>query len=173
MKNLIRLIFGSLCIVIISAVVGLASNMLRPDGLPLIRKPLRETRSFATKEQLTQSGRRTSKALFTTLQDAKEMFDSKTAIFVDARPVKSRRVENIPGAVSLSYENLGKTYASVLGSAPKNRLIVIFACDPECVDSVKLADALVARGHSKVVVLVDGLRGWKDAGFPTASGKEQ
>jgi len=55
MKTNIRLITGAACIVILSAGIGFTCNALRADGLPLIRKPLRETRAYATKEQMASS----------------------------------------------------------------------------------------------------------------------
>lgn len=111
-------------------------------------------------------------ALFTTMKDAKELFDKKAALFVDARAIEDYEAEHIPGAVSLYCEDFDKLYDSVLGRLPKDRLIVTFCSDAECKEAIKLADKLVAQGNTRVVILLEGLPGWKDAGYPTASGKE-
>lgn len=235
----------SVCIVLAATVVGLTANALRPDGLPLIRKPLRETRTIVAKEYLlsetqTRHGvmeqaprqpsaisalseqeplqsdsvtkvadqtihekrpaeeappvslagstsrklamlsvktpvesvpaRRPPKkaeALFTTLDDAKALFDSGEALFLDARPIEDFDYEHIKGAVYLYFEELDKLYEQVLAGIDKARIIITYCSDPECTEAVKLGDELVARGHTKVVILLEGLPGWKDAGYPT------
>lgn len=108
-------------------------------------------------------------ALFTTLADAKSLFDRKAALFIDARSIEDYNAEHIDGAVSLPYDNLKESYEQVLGNVPKDRLIVTYCNDAECSTSTKLADDLVARGHTRVLILLDGLPGWRDAGYPTIS----
>jgi rhodanese-related sulfurtransferase len=111
-----------------------------------------------------------AEALFTTLPDAKALFDRKSAIFVDARHAEDYSVEHIPGAVSLFAEDLDARYEAVFHGIPKDRTIVTYCSDPQCEMAAKLADALVARGHTKVFILLEGLPGWKNAGYPTISG---
>lgn len=241
-QSILRSVYGAACIVLAASAIGLASNALRPDGLPLVRKPLRETRAYATKKQLLQvplkpvvakspsttklpsttppkirdagtipvitahadpadrpiiepAVRKTRstvqskvpaphpvataespaskvEALFTTLEDAKSVFDSKAAIFLDSRPIEDYEAEHISGALSLYCENFDELYTKVLEAFPKDKIIVTFCSDPECKEAIKLADALVARGHTKVVILLEGLPGWKDAGYPTTNGRE-
>lgn len=52
LKILLKPIFGAVLIVIVSATLGLTSNSLRHDGIPLIRKPLAETRRTASMEEM-------------------------------------------------------------------------------------------------------------------------
>jgi len=107
-------------------------------------------------------------ALFTTLCDAKALFDRKAAVFVDTRHKEDYGFEHVLGARSLFVEDLDKLYESVLGSIPKDRTIVTYCSDAQCETAIKLADALVARGHTRVFILMEGLPGWKEAGYPTA-----
>ena len=230
MRNLLRLALGAVYILIVAAALGLACNTLRSNGLPLIRKPLGDTRPHVRPEQLQSHNPITApsseavanpkpppvpsppstaqpvkptppklpvvkpdhgkpippvkpkpppqkpapkvEALFIPLEKAKACFDTKSALFVDARPKVDYDTEHITGALSLYYNKLDELYDAVLGKVPKDRLIVTYCSDPECASAVKLADALVARGHTRVVIFLDGLPGWKDAGYPTASGKE-
>lgn len=109
-------------------------------------------------------------ALFTTLEDAKALFDGKAAIFVDARHKEDYDLEHVPGAVSLFSDDLDRLYDSALGTVPKDRTIVTYCSDPQCETAIKLADALVSRGHTRVFILLEGLPGWKDAGYPTEKG---
>lgn len=230
MRSPVGPLTGLVYIVAVSATAGLVCNALRADGIPLIRKPLRETRAFATAMQLRSSstylpsvsspkgktptakmlvkhaqpkiedmpvhrssdpsskstlavlkvkkpskvtkGEPKIQALFTTLKDAKSLFDTKSALFVDARPHEDYDAEHITGAISLYCAQFDSLYNDVLGSIPKDRTIVTFCSDPECKEAVKLGDALAARGHTRVVILLEGLPGWKNAGYPVTAGKE-
>jgi rhodanese-related sulfurtransferase len=235
MRSILKHLPGISFIVLIAAILGLTTNALRSDGLPFIRKPLKETRKFVTKTQLTSgsvittrphqakpelkptvdegspkpvekkpaapiaaasgakkpliepqiqavktapaknaakpSPKPKAEALFTTLTDAKACYDAGSAIFIDGRHPDDYAAEHIPGAISLYSEELDKLYDQVLGSVPKDRLIITYCSDPECTEAMKLGDALVARGHTRVVILQEGLPGWKDAGYPTITGK--
>ena len=211
-----------------SVVIGFASNALRPDGIPVIRKPLRETRAFVPKGQLVKShppvkkqakqirptvsgksmliplkptsakpiriptGRESKpklvlftpkketpkpkkrptmkpQALFTTIPDAKAAFDSGDAQFIDSRPIEDFREEHIQGAISLDVTRIDELAAQTLKSIPKQKLIVTYCSDPECREATKLADALTAIGYTRVVILLEGLPGWKNAGYPVTS----
>ena len=236
MRSLLRTGFGALSLIAMAAVLGLTVNALRPNGLPLIRKPLRDTRATVSitenpapvpaptpsanpitpptgnseppKTQQPTTGPSDHKkpptalkpppnkpngksetvkpsankpvpkppkkveALFTTLQDAKTHFDDKSALFLDSRPLEDYEKEHIAGAVWLYYEKLDELYDRVLGKVPKDRLIITYCSDPECTSALKLADALVERGHMRIFIFLEGLPGWKEAGYPTATGKE-
>jgi rhodanese-related sulfurtransferase len=264
-RDLTRLVPGMGAIVALAAGIGFTFNGLSPNGLPLVRKPLRETRRFVTAPELLshsssrltrgsassaaapacntipdpasrksstpvsestqnqlsntkqrgstttadpwkatpnptaaqtkisapvapnqthlavpvtevkgvpQQSRKDAQALFTTLDDAKALFDKNAAIFLDGRPAVDYEVEHIQGAVSLFTEDVDNLCAKVLGNVPKDKVIVTYCSDPECVEAMKLADALVAKGFTKVVILLEGLPGWKEAGYPTAKAKE-
>lgn len=111
-----------------------------------------------------------AEALFTTLDDAKALFDSGQALFVDARHREDYAAEHIPGALSLYVDEVNALYAGVLGAIPKDRTIVTYCSDAQCEAAVQLADALIARGHTRVFILLDGLPGWTGAGYPTRTG---
>lgn len=207
----------------VAIVLGITSNALRSDGLPLVRKPLSETRPVVKREALmaeapqrkpntptsekptaiepapatvspetpikesepvkpkteiapTREAKKPKpsaqkiQALFTNLDDAKACFDNKSAIFLDARAVEDFEAEHIAGALWLGYESFEEDYQKVLGKIPKDRLLVTYCSDVQCSSAIKLADALVARGHTRVVIMLEGLPGWTDAGYPTSSG---
>ena len=109
-------------------------------------------------------------ALFTTLADAQTLWKDHGAVFVDARNKQDYNVEHIAGAISLDLEEIDRLYSSVMRGIAKDRKIVTYCSDPQCEAAIKLADALVARGHTQVLILLEGLPGWKDAGNETTKG---
>lgn len=106
-------------------------------------------------------------ALFTTLADAKALFDRKSAIFIDSRHKEDYDLEHVSGAVSLFAEDVDKLYSEVLGGVPKDKTLITYCSDPQCGTAIKLADELASRGHTRVFILLEGLPGWKEAGYPT------
>jgi len=111
-----------------------------------------------------------TEALFTTLGDAKAYFDKSDAIFLDGRPAEDYKAEHIQGALSLYHEKLDALYGQVLVNVPKDKLIITYCSDPECKTAIRLADGLVAKGYTRVLILLEGLPGWKSAGYPTDKG---
>ena len=226
-----RTLKWALLIVVQATALGFAANALNPHGLPLVRRPLRETHRLATRSEAVRAEPVSStpkvisntpppvaspkvepvpapppklaqpaitppkpapapmplpakpkakpaspkkiEALFTTLPDSKALWDKKAAVFVDARHKEDYDAEHIEGAVSLYAEELDKLYTGVLGGVPKDRTIVTYCSDPQCETAITLADALVARGHTHVLILLEGLPGWKDAGYPATAGAKQ
>jgi rhodanese-related sulfurtransferase len=149
-----------------SSVLGLSVNAIRQDGIPYIRKPLKEQRSF-TQPRAAKA----NQALFITLRDAKKEYDKGDVIMLDARPIEDFRSLHIKDANSLYYEDAGTKWQSVLGSVQKDRTIITYCSDPECESAIKLADTLTTLGFTKVFIMLDGIPMWKEAGYPVASGE--
>jgi len=239
MRNLLRLAIGAAYIVIAASALGFTVNALRPEGLPVIRKSIRETRKPVTMQQVKSNmplavpvepavpqpkpkpeadggGKKANEPPKTvipnhtkpqppapkpntsghapkqptanpapkpapakqeagfvdSIQSAKSYFDNRSALFLDARPPEDYEAGHIAGAVSLYAEKLDELYDRVLRKTPKDQLIITYCSDPECKSGLKLADALVARGFTRVLIFLEGLPAWKKTGYPTASGKE-
>ncbi len=115
----------------------------------------------------------TKQAAFITLADAKPLYDSGDAVFVDARHELDYKEAHITGAKLLYYDEVDKYYASAIGGIPKDKPIVVYCYDPECESAISAGDALVARGHTRVYILIDCLPGWESAGYPVTRGGGQ
>jgi rhodanese-related sulfurtransferase len=151
------------------AAPGASKPETEPKPIP-VAKTVKLAEPVVKKEQLKPPP--AAEALFTTLEDAKLLFDKGSALFVDSRTHEDFKVEHVPGAVSLYHGSVDKLYKQVLGSVPKNRTIITYCSDPECKEATKVADELVKRGHSKVFILLEGLPGWVDAGYKTVKEEE-
>ncbi len=153
---------GAICI--IACVLGLSVNAIRPDGIPYIRRQLKDQRAFAQAKST-----KAAQALFITLEDAKRAYDQGNLTMVDARPIEDFRNQHIKGAISLYYEDAASKWSAALGSVPKDTAIITYCSDPECESAIKLADTLTAAGFTKVSIMLDGIPAWKEAGYPVQS----
>ncbi len=149
----------------VACLLGLLTNAVQPHPLPWIKQPVSQSRP-ATSSNLPT----TKQAAFITLAEAKPLYDSGKAVFVDARHELDYKEAHIMGAKLLYYDEVDKYYPSAVGDSPKYKPIVVYCYDPECESAISAGDALVARGHTRVYILIDCLPGWEDAGYPVTKG---
>jgi rhodanese-related sulfurtransferase len=143
-------------IVLVSVVLSLAVNQLRPNGLPLIGNWSPEARLASA----------SGEGLIISLEDAKSLHDSGQALFLDARPQIWFETGHIKGARSLPTEQVATLASQVLTGVAKETPIITY-CDGEtCELSHDLALALLEQGFTNVRVLVNGWTLWMDADWP-------
>ena len=102
---------------------------------------------------------------------AKEIFDKKLAIFVDARPWEVYMEGHIKGAVALPLSSVEEMMESFLAQHPFSTPIVTYCSGRECEDSHELAQLLMDIGYSHVNVFIDGYPLWEESGYPIESGE--
>lgn len=145
-----------------AAAVGLVFNGLRPGKLPLVQ-------DWSVSGQLAAA--KPGENLVISLDDAKALFFTRAAIFVDARPEDFYEMGHIQGARSLPMEDFDSRSPAVTADIPRDSLIVVY-CDGEiCSLSKDLALALSANGFSHVQVLLNGWSLWQAAGMPVEEGR--
>ena len=97
---------------------------------------------------------------------AKQIYDSQTAIFVDARSGDDYQDGHIRGAVSLPVNQFNALFDSFKGRYPTDSVIVTYCSGRNCDDSHRLAQLLLEQGYMEVLVFVDGYPGWAKEGYP-------
>lgn len=208
MHGITKLIPGIAGVIATAAVLALTVNALRPNPLPIVRKPQNTKRPYINSAKLAPKSiekattvpapakpksveapsvtktiqKKTPvsvqkaavvekstapQAYFTTLTDAKELYDKSAATFIDARASEDYLAEHITGAVSLYNQDFNALYKDIMQNIPKDRAIVTYCSDSQCTEAAKLADALVAFGYTHVAIMQEGLPGWRGAGYPT------
>jgi len=96
----------------------------------------------------------------------RKIFDSKTALFVDARPRESYEEGHIPGAVLLAVGGFDAQIDSFADKHSPEQPIVTYCSGRTCEDSHNLARLLLEAGFVNVRVFSDGLPGWEAKGYP-------
>ncbi len=145
----------------------------KPDKKPeRPKKPAEEKPTQTTNEDQAEEDKPVAQALFTTIDDAKSLYDAKTAVFADARFAADYATSHIPGAVSVPFETTDKVPQWFIDKCPKDKVIVTYCSDIECGAATKLADALAAEGYENVFILIEGLPGWTQKGYPVKEAGE-
>lgn len=144
-------------LICLSIFISLISNYWRSDTLPLIG-------DWSMTAQLSVAG---EESQVIPLDKAEQLFHKKTAIFIDARSKSEYASGHIPGALSLSWQDVDQGYAEHAGLLDASENIVTY-CDGEaCNLSHELALFLKEMGYENVQVLVNGWTEWNNAGLPT------
>lgn len=103
---------------------------------------------------------------FTPADTIKKELDRGAAFgFLDARPPADYSAAHIAGANNIPFYQ-GDAYAF---SLPKDRWLVSYCGCPHA-ESGALADALFAKGFTKVTILDEGFGVWQARGYPVRSG---
>ena len=114
----------------------------------------------------------TGKDMVIPIEKAAEFFDTREAVFVDARSPEEYAAGHIAGAINLPFEDVHTHIGAFFSRVPKRDAIVITYCDGEaCSLSEDLALLLQDAGYMNVRVISNGWTVWNERGFPIARGE--
>ena len=143
-------------VILAAGILALSANALRTDSLPLIGDWSIDAR------MATITGER----LDISLPEAQNFFNSRSAVFLDARSANDYARGHIPGARSLPWQDVELFLTEVAGDLESETPIITY-CDGEtCNLSHDLALFLKDAGFMNVRVLVNGWTVWQAAGLP-------
>jgi rhodanese-related sulfurtransferase len=97
--------------------------------------------------------------------EARSLFESGSAVFVDARHSFDFDLSHIKGAISVPLKDYDVKKAALDG-IPKDRLIVVYCDGAECNSSIELSVKLMTDGYRNVRIFFGGWREWIDANLP-------
>lgn len=104
------------------------------------------------------------------LVKAKEKYDSKEAIFIDARPDSFFNQEHIAEAINLPLPIFDIVYMMEgLSELDINKEIIIYGRSISAYYDEDVAKKLSIRGHKNIRILKDGWSQWKKSGYPVIS----
>lgn len=99
-------------------------------------------------------------------QEAMDMLESETWVFVDARSAQSYADGHLPGAVSLPVYNMEDYIFSFLDNHATDMTVVTYCSGIKCTDSHFVAEELAAAGYQDVRVFAEGIAKWREEGMP-------
>ena len=140
--------------------IGFSINQFRNDRLPVFG-------DWSMEARLTDSS---GKRIDISIDDAKNMFLQKSAVFMDARPYDDYEKGHIKGARSLPWNEVDQKFMQVTQDMSPDMPVITY-CDGEtCELSHNLALFLIDVGFSNVRVLINGWTLWQKKDLPTETG---
>lgn len=153
----ISIIYRVITICVVSMGIGIIYNTISPNGIALFGGQSNIPTQLPT----------------ITLQQAKEKFESASAIFIDARLQKNYILGHIQGAINIPYKEFEDKYLSLADFLPMDMEIIVYCSGSDCKASNIVAQNLINLGYKNVKVFVGGWNRWEEAGYPSAKGKEE
>lgn len=102
-----------------------------------------------------------------TLAEAKERFDTKAGVFIDARLNPLYQDGHIAGAISFPVSDYEKNKNLDKIADLKEKKLIIYCSGKDCRDSGNLAAYLVKEGFVDIEIFEGGWPEWNGAGFPS------
>ncbi|MBW1722015.1 MAG: rhodanese-like domain-containing protein [Deltaproteobacteria bacterium] len=137
--------------------MGLLANHFHPEGL----NPL---------EPIPPGGAGDIRVV--SLQEARRLFQSGKAFFLDARSPEDFRKGHLAGARSLPLQEFDRYFSSVLADVPQDAVIVTYCDGTRCPLARKLAEALLEFGFQDVRILENGWGVWVENNLPIERGND-
>lgn len=151
--------------ILLGLAVGLAFtvNFLSPVGIALVGQ-------WDTSQGVITANAKTGGVMddleIEDVKIARQIYNSGTALFVDARAREAYEDGHIPGAVSLPVGQFDEYIDSFLSEHLPEQPIVTYCSGRTCEDSHKLARRLLEFGFVDARVFIDGFPGWEAEGYP-------
>jgi rhodanese-related sulfurtransferase len=103
------------------------------------------------------------------LAEAKSLFDSGQALFVDSRHAFDFRMGHIESAINIPLNKLDSE-SQAIATLPRNKTIVVYCDGSECNSSIELAAKLYERGIGGLKIFFGGWEEWTANKYPTETG---
>lgn len=104
------------------------------------------------------------------LGEAKERFDNKTGVFIDARLHPLYEDGHVAGAISFPVKDYEKNKDLEKIANLKEKKIIIYCSGKDCPDSGNLAAYLAKEGFVDIEIFEGGWPEWTAAGYPSETG---
>jgi rhodanese-related sulfurtransferase len=144
----------ALLLLFASVGLGLIGNALSPRGLSLRTPP---ARAVAADE-------------FIPLPQARELWDSGEALFLDARDPADYATGHLANAFNLPGLSFDRHFGDIAPMLTPESPMVIYCDGVDCDLSHKVRDRLRQLGFAKAKILFNGWTVWREAGLPIATG---
>lgn len=165
-----------LLVIIISFSIGFLYNLMS-GRMDFIRtEKVYETLSddslnqFVTKDEQSISGN--SEVKLIDIELAYKLYESKEAVFIDARDESEYEFFHIKGALSIPEYSF-ETQDDILNKMDKLKLYVVYCDGADCGTSIRLAEKLINYNFNKLLVFEGGIDEWESAGYPIEFGDNQ
>ena len=157
--------FKKIAYILLGAVIlSLVYNYFSVDGIDFIRKPQVIEKLNSTDIIDESDSTKTLKAI--SLPQAIEIYNSKKAIFIDARDQWDFAEGHIKGALNIPEFSFNPNNR-ILAQISRNEILIVYCSGNDCSVSKRLASKLLELGYRKTYVYLGGMKEWNEAKLPT------
>ena len=147
-------------LIALAVVIAVCVNHRRSDGIPLVG-------DWSVEARFTDGS---GESLIISLDQAEQLFKQDAAVFLDARPESQYAEAHIQGAINFPWQEADRYFVETAARLEGSKMIVTYCDGEDCDLSHELALFLKDMGFENVLVLVNGLTVWREAGLPIETG---
>ena len=144
----------ALGIVLFGVGAGLTANQISSRSLSLITPPRPAHQAQA----------------FIALEQARQLWQTGAAIFLDAREPADFAAGHIGNALNLPAQSFGQHFGECAPLLTPETALVLYCDGPHCELSHRLREYLRQLGYTNTHLLFNGWTAWRQAGLPQARG---
>lgn len=148
-----------------SVLLGIIYNTFSSSGIDFIRKEIKI--EFLDIGDSENSGNLKGIKLSQVL----ELYNSKSAIFVDARDQWDFSENHITGAINIPEFSFDENEFMQI-NIPKESVLVIYCDGDDCDTSKRLAIQISKLGYKDIYVFLDGIKTWIESKLPISNVKK-
>lgn len=134
-----------------AAALAAAANAVSPRRIPWFKDWSGYIEQQALKYRIPLAG----------AHDVRRMVESGSHIVLDARPESDYLEGQIPGAVSVPYDEVMRRWDELSAWLTPGIPVLTYCSGPDCDDALLLARFLKERGRTNVVLFAEGYKAWK------------
>jgi rhodanese-related sulfurtransferase len=105
------------------------------------------------------------------LTEAYNLFKDKQALFIDSRHPFLFKKAHIRDAVLIYFRTADTN--SVFSLIDRAQPVVLYCGGPECDQANTLADIMIRKGYTGIMIFSGGMDEWRTAGYPLDEGKNK
>lgn len=144
---------------LVSGVLGIGFDIIRPNGIPLVQDWDHHVESLAREAGID----------IIPLRVALGVHSDALHLFVDARSKEKFDAGHIQNAISLPFSEIDK-YMDVLEAVLfTEQTVVVYCSNRECDEALFLGKELLEMGQTNLLYYVDGFEVWEEFECPIQS----
>lgn len=148
-----------------AAILGLGSNALNPDGIPLVGYyPEIE---YGPDSVIVPPSAEEGDPPFITLKEAYGKYHDPGTVFLDSREPEEYEIGHIKGALNLPFDWVDEYWPDVEPLLSTDAQIVIYCSGAECELSLFEGRYLRELGYQNIFIFFGGWSEWESRSFPT------
>lgn len=167
----IRTLIGSIYLGVFICVVGLSFNAFHKNSLPLdyTKMPVPPSESGKDPNRQSPENKPDCEPYPVFIDQAKEIFDAGTSIFIDARLENEYQKGHILGALNIPFDKVMYKFKDLQDQMPVDKVYVIYCGGADCDTAYEVARYLCLNGYKdgQVLVYEDGYDPWSEFGYPS------
>lgn len=172
MNSFFKELAGGIALMIVAALLGVAVNAARPNGIALIQKGAAVSTVKHGAEADSTAAAEPAEGVVT-LEQMKELFDAGESVIIDARSVKEYEEGHIPGSINIPHDRIPEFIDVLNNEVSTDAHIICYCRSPQCDFSDLLATELKVIGFMDVSVFSGGWEQWTEADYPVETGPRQ